>query len=137
MPFMTVLPVVLMLVLRLYENSRSLKQICIETTLFLIVIALHICLDLKQISAEHFYQMIATTVALMIFFSDFKSILILFALPFILISFSLYCIGCFILNKEQATIESLTEKYNRFVKIDDLVISLDGFENEESWDERL
>jgi len=137
MPFMTVLPVVLILVLRLYENSRSLKQICIETTLFLIVIALHICLDLEQLSAEHFYQMIATVVALMIFFSDFKSILILFALPFMLISFSLYCIGCFILNKKQSTIESLTEKYNRFVKIDDLVISLDGFENEESWDERL
>jgi hypothetical protein len=137
MPFMTVIPVILIFVLRLYENSRNFKQICIETTLFLIAIALHICSDFEQISAEHFYQLLATTVAMMIFFSDFKSILILFALPFILIGFALYCIGCFIQNKEQPTIESLTEKYNRFVKIDDLVLSLDGFENEESWDERL
>tara|TARA_B110000208_G_scaffold7805_1_gene10064 strand:+ start:300 stop:716 length:417 start_codon:yes stop_codon:yes gene_type:complete len=138
MPFMTVLPVVLILVLRLYENSRSLKQICIETTLFLIVIALHICLDLKQISAEHFYQMIAIIIALMIFMArESKSIIILLGLPFILSGFVFYCIGCFILNKEQPSVESLTEKYNRFVEIDDLVLSLDGSEIEENWDEKL
>jgi hypothetical protein len=138
LPFMTVLPVVLILVLRLYENSRSLKQICIETTLFLIVIALHICLDLKQISAEHFYQMIAIIIALMIFMArESKSIIILLGLPFILSGFVFYCIGCFILNKEQPSVESLTEKYNRFVEIDDLVLSLDGSEIEENWDEKL
>lgn len=138
MPFMTVLPVVLILVLRVYENSRNFKQICIETTLFLIAIALHICLDMKQMSAEHFYQMIAIIIALMILIArEFKSIIILFALPFILIGFIFYCIGCFILNKEQPSVESLTEKYNRFVEIDELVLSLDGSEIEENWDEKL
>ena len=82
MPFMTVLPVVLILVLRLYEKGRRLKQICIESTLFLIAIVLHICLDIGQISAEHFYQMLAFTVALIILVSkEFKPILILFFLP--------------------------------------------------------
>ena len=137
LPFMTVLPVMLMFVLRLYENRHeTMSHICIETTLFLIAIALHICLDLKQISAEHFYQMIA--IILMIFIArEFKSIIILFTLPFILIGFVFYCIGCFILNKKQPTVEYMTERYNYFVEIDDLVLSLDGNEIEEDWDERL
>ena len=138
MPFMTLLPVVLILVLRLYENGRRLKQICIESTLFSIAIGLHICLDIGQISAEHFYQMLAFTVALIILVSnEFKPILILFFLPFILISLTCYIVGCFILNKEQPSVESLTERYNRFVQIDELVLTLDGFENEENWDEKL
>jgi len=93
---------------------------------------------MKQMSAEHFYQMIAIIIALMILIArEFKSIIILFALPFILIGFVFYCIGCFILNKEQPSVESLTEKYNRFVEIDELVLSLDGSEIEENWDEKL
>lgn len=137
LPFMTVLPVMLIFVLRLYENRREARlHICIESTLFLIAIALHFCLDLGKISAEHFYQMIAIILMILIA-REFKSILILFALPFILISFTIYCLGCFILNKKQPTVEYLTERYNSFVEIDDLVLSLDGTEIEENWDERL
>jgi hypothetical protein len=137
LPFMTVLPVILMFMLRLYENRHeAMSHICIETTLFLIAIALHFCLDLEKISAEHFYQMIA--IILIIFIArEFKSIIILFALPFILIGFVFYCIGCFILNNKQPTVEYMTERYNYFVEIDDLVLSLDGNEIEEDWDERL
>ena len=139
LPFMTVLPVILISMLRLYENRREAKShICVETTLFLIAIALHILLDKKQMSVEHFYQMIVFTIGLIILITrEFKSTIILFALPFILIGFAFYCIGCFILNKKQPTVEYLTKRYNYFVEIDDLVLSLDGTEIEGNWDERL
>jgi hypothetical protein len=139
MPFMTVLPVVLMLILRFYEYRIELKSICIESVFFLIAIALHIFLDMEQLSAEHFYQMTAVTVVLIIIvLNEFKAITILFTLPFFMIGFIFYYIGCSIFYDKQPTVESLREKYNDFVSIDELILSVDDFEiDDENWDEHL
>jgi uncharacterized membrane protein YvlD (DUF360 family) len=107
-----------MLILRLYENSNSFQYIFIEGILFVIAIALHVCFETNIISVEHFYQLIAITLVLMILVTrQLKSVLVIFSLPFILISFGLYFIVCFILWQQQPTVRYLTVKYNNFVKI--------------------
>lgn len=137
-PYLTVIPVILMLILRLYENSNSFQSIFMEGILFAIAIALHICFETNMISVEHFYQLTAITLVLMILVTrQFKSVLVIFSLPFILISFGLYFIVCLILWHQPPTVRYLTVKYNDFVRIEELVLTLDGSDNEEDWNERL
>lgn len=138
LPFMTVLPVILMFILRLYETTHRFT-ICIETILFSIAIALHICLDTQKISSIRFYQMISITIALMILISgELKSIIMIFFLPFLCISFIVYSLLYSVLYKEQPSMQYFTTKYNDFVRLDDLILPIEAFENDdENWDEKL
>lgn len=138
LPFMTFVPVVLMFVLRLYEQN-PLRYKCMESLLFIIAIVLHICFDLKQITAEHFYQLVVIIIIIMIIVSgELKRIFTIFSLPFLLCGLFIYSFFA-MLSGQTPTIQQLTERYNEFVNENDdlIVLPLDGEDIEDNWDEHL
>ena len=138
LPFMTFVPVVLMFVLRLYEQNPLIYK-CMESLLFIIAIVLHICFDLKQITAEHFYQLVVIIIIIMIIVSgELKRIFTIFSLPFLLCGLFIYSLFA-MLSGQTPTIQQLTERYNEFVNENDdlIVLPLDGEDIEDNWDEHL
>jgi len=138
LPFMTFVPVVLMFVLRLYEQNPLIYK-CMESLLFIIAIVLHICFDLKQITAEHFYQLVVIIIIIMIIVSgELKRIFTIFSLPFLLCGLFIYSLFA-MLSGQTPTIQQLTERYNEFVNENDdlVVLPLDGEDIEDNWDEHL
>jgi len=138
LPFMTFVPVVLMFVLRLYEQNPLIYK-CMESLLFIIAIVIHICFDLKLITAEHFYLLIVIIISIMTVVSrEIKSIFTIFSLPFLLCGLFIYSFFA-MLSGQTPTIQQLTEKYNDFVNENDdlIVLPLDGEDIEDNWDEHL
>jgi hypothetical protein len=138
LPFMTFVPVVLMFVLRLYEQNLLIYK-CMESLLFFIALVIHISFDLKLITAEHFYLLIVIIISIMTVVSrEFKSIFTIFSLPFLLCGLFIYSFFA-MLSGQTPTIQQLTEKYNDFVNENDdlIVLPLDGEDIEDNWDEHL
>ena len=139
LPFMTFIPIVLMFFLRLYEKNESIRYKRMESLLFIIAIMIHISFDLKQITAEHFYQMIVIVIVIMTFVSrEIKSMFTIFLLPFLLCGLLIYVFFA-ILSGQIPTVHQLSEKYNRMINENDdlLILPLDGDELEGDWDEKL
>jgi hypothetical protein len=109
LPFMTFVPVVLMFVLRLYEQNLLIYK-CMESLLFFIALVIHISFDLKLITAEHFYLLIVIIISIMTVVSrEFKSIFTIFSLPFLLCGLFIYSFFA-MLSGQTPTIQQLTEK---------------------------
>ena len=134
---MTTIPVVLMAILRFVELLEECTvSSVVEMLLFLTAIVLHICQSIS--SPTVFFWGTTVSVCLMILFSQHQvALTLVIGLPFMLLPLGLYlCVQAIRGFAFQKTLRELMQTYDELTAVE-LVLSLDGSDDEDNWDDRL
>lgn len=135
--YMTTIPVVLMAILRFVELLEECTvSSVVEMLLFLTAIVLHICQSIS--SPTVFFWGTTVSVCLMILFSQHQvALTLVIGLPFMLLPLGLYlCVQAIRGFAFQKTLRELMQTYDELTAVE-LVLSLDGSDDEDNWDDRL
>jgi hypothetical protein len=138
--YITTIPVALMALLRVVEH---LEEGCswstvAECLLFFAAVILHVCRDVASMSPTVFFWGTTASVCFMILFSkNLRALTLVVGLPFLLVPLGLY-IGMRLFRGQavRQTLYELIQTYDDLTA-PELVLTLDGSDDEENWDERL
>lgn len=137
--YVTTIPIALMAMVRIVERIEDCTMSAVaELLLFLAAIVLHICRDLGVISPILFLWGTAVSVILMILFSKNQvALALVVGLPFMLLPLSLYlCMQAIRGHSYQKTLRELLHTYDELTAVE-MVLTLDGSDDEDNWDDRL
>lgn len=138
--YVTVIPVVLMWVLRMCEHFETTitRNAVLECSLFVVVILLHVLLNTGLLSAPVFYWGVVSTVcALILTGRHLQELLTVIVLPFFVLVLGLY-LGFYRMRgiPTRNNLREILRMYDEMTS-HELVLTLDGSDDEDNWDERL
>lgn len=138
--YMTTCPVALMALLRIVEHLEDgcSGAAALESLLFFAAVILHVCRDVASMSPTVFFWGTTVSVCCMILVSkNLRPLTLVIGLPFLLVPFGLY-IGMRLFRGQavRQTLHELMQTYDDLTA-PAMVLTLDGSDDEENWDERL
>lgn len=139
--YVTTIPVVLMWILRMseyLEEGTLTNSSAIESLLFLVAVLLHVLLNNSVLTAPIFYWGIVMTVcAIILIARHLQELLTVILLPFFLLILGLY-LAIYQMRgiSTRTTLREILRMYDEMTS-HELVLTLDGSDDEDNWDERL
>jgi hypothetical protein len=139
--YVTTIPVVLMWMLRMseyFEEGTLTKYSAIESLLFLVAVLLHVFLNNSVLTAPIFYWGIVMTVcAIILIARHLQELVTVILLPFFLLILGLY-LALYQMRgiSTRTTLREIVRMYDSMTS-QELVLTLDGSDDEDNWDERL